>query len=422
MNNVKTRFVIAISQKLTAAPDSEAKVDLIEELSENLCGRYRDMVADGMPEEEAYTTALDKLGDVNELLAYLDCYGEQPAGRAGPSGQSTPDDWFGSLSGMIRQTVDQAVSAANDAAEMLRDVAKTFEGTVNMDSSRACAGELEFPSDGLGGISVSIVGDLSVYLAGAPEAPIQLRGDIDDLDISTGPDGVLSITQDKSAGVSFLFSRGLSTASIELTIPQRRWGRLELSTGSGDLEICDGMLEADHVRLKTTSGDLELDSLHVLNRLEVETASGDLELTDSACGELVFRSASGDLEGDNVTAAVFAQTASGDVSLTGNIHALKADTASGDLKLDAQVFPESVELSTKSGDCTVRIPDNPGFVFRFHTVSGELYSDFSLTSTGSQYAGRSRRTGGAEAAYKGGGDGRLFSVSSVSGNIELQKR
>ena len=53
MNNTKTKFIIAISQKLSAAPDSDAKVDLIEELSENLCARYQDMVASGMPEDQA---------------------------------------------------------------------------------------------------------------------------------------------------------------------------------------------------------------------------------------------------------------------------------------------------------------------------------------------------------------------------------
>ena len=64
MSNVYMKFVVAITQKLSAAPDSDAKVDLIEELSDNLYGRYQDMVASGMPEDEAYTTALDKLGDV----------------------------------------------------------------------------------------------------------------------------------------------------------------------------------------------------------------------------------------------------------------------------------------------------------------------------------------------------------------------
>ena len=426
MSNVYMKFVVAITQKLSDAPDSDAKVDLIEELSDNLYGRYQDMVASGTPEEEAYATALDKLGDVNELLAYLDCCGKQGPMPDGAWQDSTADDWFSGLSDMIRQTVDQAVNAANDAAAMVRDAAKRFDGNavINIGGSRAASaggedGELEFSSQGLEEIRLSIVGDLTVCLDGDPSSSIRLRGDVDDLDIVTGADGVLSITQEKSAGGSFFFSRGLSSASIELTIPQRHWGRLELSTGSGDMEIRDGVLEADNVSIKTTSGDIELDSLEISRRLEVNTASGDLSLTGGVCGELAFRSASGDLEGRNVTAAVLAQTSSGDVSLSGDIRALKAASASGDLELDTQSFPQSLELSTKSGDCAVHIPDNDGFVLRYSTVSGELSSSFPLTAAGNVLLRRAGRAG--EARYKDGGDGRMFVLCSVSGDIELRK-
>lgn len=426
MSNMYMKFVVAITQKLSAAPDSDAKVDLIEELSDNLFGRYKDMVASGMPEEEAYAAALDKLGDVNELLAYLDCCGKQAPRSDGAWQDSTADDWFASLGGMIRQTVDQAVNAATDAAAMVRDAAKRFDGNVviNMGGSRVSpAGdedeELEFSSQSLEEIRLSIAGDLTVCLDGEPSSSVRLRGDIGDLNVVTGADGVLSITQEKSAGGSFFFSRGLSSASIQLTIPQRHWGRLELSTGSGDLEIRDGVLQADNIFLKTTSGDLELDSLELSQRLEVETSSGDLSLTDSVCGELLFRSASGDLEGRNVTAAALVQTASGDVSLSGEIRALKADTASGDLELRTGLLPEALELAAKSGDCSVYLPDSDGFVVRYSTVSGELSSSFPLTTAGNVLRHRAGHTG--EAYYKDGGDGRVFVLSSVSGDIELRK-
>lgn len=445
MSNIYLKFVITITQKLSAAEDSDAKVDLIEELSDNLYGRYKDMVAGGMPEEEAFAAALDKLGDVNDLLAYLDCCGETGARPGGPARNVQPDDWFSSLGGFIQQTVDQAVNAANDAAAMFRDTARSFGEKTAANMGRAPVrtgdrdGELEFSSEGLRGIEVSIMGDLSVYLNGDPNSPIWLRGDIDDLEVVTGPEGALSITQEKSAGGSFFFSRGLSSASIELTIPQRHWERLSITTTSGDVDIHDGVLEADAVCLKTVSGDMELDSLEV-QRLETETTSGDLELTgvkaqrlevtttsgdlslaNSDCDELIFHSASGDLDGTDVTAAVLVETISGDVTLSGYIRALKADSASGDLELRTDTLPETLELSTKSGDCSVCIPDSDGFVFRFSTVSGELSSHFPLTTDAGDQRGRGGRIGMSEARYKDGGDGRVFSISSVSGSIELRQ-
>lgn len=422
MNNTKTRFVIAISQKLSAAPDSEAKVDLIEELSENLYGRYQDMVASGMPEEEAYAAALDKLGDVNELLAYLDCCGKQAPQPDGPRQDSTAEDWFGSLGGFIKQTVDQAVNAANDAAAMVRDAAKSFDGNVviNMDGGRTSHSggpELEFPSQGLTELVIHLTGDLTVYLDGDPNAPVRLSGDTDDLQVEQNG-GALTATQDRSAGGSFFLSRGLSSPRVKLTIPQRHWDRLDLSTCSGDVKLHDGALEVEHILLKTTSGDMELNRLTVSRRLEVETTSGDLSLTSCFCGELLFRSASGDLEGENVTAPmVVAQTASGDVSLSGDVFDdVKALTASGDLDLNCGTLPDVLQLATKSGDCSVSIPDSGGFIVRFSTVSGEIGSDFPLTTAAGEPLHRRAR----EAFYKDGG-GRVFTLSTVSGDIELEK-
>ena len=51
------------------AEETTAKVELIEELSDNLYSRWQDLVASGVPEEEAYARALEDLGNVDELLA-----------------------------------------------------------------------------------------------------------------------------------------------------------------------------------------------------------------------------------------------------------------------------------------------------------------------------------------------------------------
>ena len=67
MDRMKTKFIIAVTTRLAAAEDSNAKTDLIEELSENLYQRYLDLVAAGMAEDEAYHKALEDLGDVDEL-------------------------------------------------------------------------------------------------------------------------------------------------------------------------------------------------------------------------------------------------------------------------------------------------------------------------------------------------------------------
>ena len=77
MENMRTRFIIAVTGRLSAAADSTAKVELIEELSENLYSRWQDLVNQGMDGNQAYDKAMEDLGSVEELLAYLDSLGPE---------------------------------------------------------------------------------------------------------------------------------------------------------------------------------------------------------------------------------------------------------------------------------------------------------------------------------------------------------
>jgi len=71
MEEIKRRFIGSVAAKLSAAPQSAEKDELVEELSDNLYRRSLDMTSAGMEEEAAFSRALDDLGDVDELLSYL---------------------------------------------------------------------------------------------------------------------------------------------------------------------------------------------------------------------------------------------------------------------------------------------------------------------------------------------------------------
>ena len=53
MDRIRMKFIIAVTNRLAQAADSNAKTDLIEELSENLYQRWLDLTASGLSEEEA---------------------------------------------------------------------------------------------------------------------------------------------------------------------------------------------------------------------------------------------------------------------------------------------------------------------------------------------------------------------------------
>lgn len=446
MNNVKTKFIIAVTQRLAAAPDSDAKTDLIEELSENLYARYTDMVSAGVPEQEAYDKALGELGDVNELLAYLD--GAAPGGEwsgRSPDIKDFANDMLESVRGVAKEAIGAAREAMDAAAEAIRDQGVSFtagDGSVRFTSAgdggtsrfTSAKGDFQFfvdedsglvevPSAGIRAINVGLAdgdvtvrqnrdSDVTVSLDSDSQTPVRLSGDTQELELRLGEDGTLFIRQGKTASSSFFFGRMLRSTDIELTLPRRAWERLSINTASGEVELREG-LNARVVSVATASGDVEIAPGLECQRIEIKTASGSLNIREAAFEELAFRSASGDLDGDGLNGPVSAETMSGDIELTGRFPALHCSTASGDVEVCTDVLPGQLELSSKSGDCEVAVPDGAGFTVQFRTVSGELHSDFPLTGPIGKRSG--------SASYLDGGE-RTFRMSSISGDLSLRRQ
>ena len=128
--------------------------------------------------------------------------------------------------------------------------------------------------------------------------------------------------------------------------------------------------------------------------MTAETASGDVELTGGF-------------------GAVKIGTASGDIDITGSVQELRCSSASGDVEADLQQMPVQMDVASKSGDCEITLPGGEGFALQFSTVSGELYSDFTLVGPIGKRSG--------EAIYLDGG-GRTFRMSSISGDITLRQQ
>ena len=175
-----------------------------------------------------------------------------------------------------------------------------------------------------------------------------------------------------------------------------------------------------------TSGDVDVDAGLEVGQLSVRTVSGDVQFRDASCQELIFHSASGDLDLEGACAGLRAETMSGDIALRGQAETAVLKTASGDIELsglvrrfyghtlsgDVQVessqLPEAMELSSKSGDCEAHLPDAGPFTLRYKTVSGDMRFAFPF-----QY-------GGGGAIY-GDGSGPAYSMTSVSGDLILER-
>lgn len=468
MDRMKTKFIIAVSSRLAAAADSNAKTELIEELSDNLYQRYLDLVGSGMGEEEAYAKALEDLGDVDELLEYLRSLGpdgELPGQDASGFSKGL-DEFMHCAEDIVRETISQTKDAVDQAKVIVQDVAKKlhekyphgFEGGIQLhfgdgdddhgehpeDGEREegeagqrdviygfgydkrkggfftqwgeykgeykgeCVDGSVIPSEGLRGLDIKLHnGDVTIHLLDDPQAPVSLEGDTDKLEVRRSESGVLSIRQGNTASSTFFFLRGLAAADVELYLPRRAWEFIQVSSVNGDVAIDDG-LTADRLAVKTTSGDMTVGETNC-GEIVFKSASGDLRCTGGS-GSVQAETMSGDVTLDGHFSAVRASSMSGDLEISGSAEAFRCSSASGDVTVEACVMPQQLELSSKSGDCEASLPGGEGFALRFETVSGELESDFPLVGPIGAKSG--------EAIYLDGG-GRSFHISSISGDISL---
>lgn len=469
MDNMRTRFVIAVTGRLSAAADSDAKVELIEELSENLYSRWQDLTAQGMSEDEAFDKAMEDLGSVDELLAYLDSLGPDGAlPKQENGGRDLAGDLFKGMEDVVRETMNQTKDAVDQAKAIFRDVEQKmkekypngFKGKVyvrfdndeeapDREAGQTAEGEpaaqeaeekekswsfsvgynknrggffcqnsrvrkvegTVLPSGALKGIDVQVNGDVDILLDDDPDSDILLDGDVENLETRVSDDGVLSIRQGSTATSSFFFLRGLASADVKLTLPRRFWDFLQISTVSGDVDVDMG-LEVGQLSIKTASGDAQLNGLE-FQELIFKSASGDLDTGDLSGRDVRAESASGDIQLTGRFDTVCVNTASGEIELEGGARELRCSTASGDVEVQVDQVPEKLDMSSKSGDCEIAMPGGEGFTLQFSTVSGELDSDFPLVGPIGKRSG--------EAIYLDGG-GRTFRMSSISGDITLRQQ
>ncbi len=247
-------------------------------------------------------------------------------------------------------------------------------------------------------------GDVTIHVSESADAGVIIDGDVDDLDVTCSADGVLTIREGRTASSSFFSRRGICSADVELYLPSRHWETISISTGSGDVEFDYDGLDVDDLTVNTGSGDLNL-RLSACGQFSFRSGSGDLELT-GPCARLKVETASGDvsLRGDLDQADV--HTASGDIELRGSVQRIRAAAVSGDVEIATSAFPEAMDLSSKSGDVEARIPDAGPFSVRMKTVSGEMECSFPVN-----YANG--------VCVYGDGSGPAYSLSSVSGSVEL---
>lgn len=461
MNRIETRIIIMVTNRLTAAKDSDAKAEMIEELSENLYQRYLELVEGGMAENEALQQAFDSLGDVDELLAFLketeeeaECArGDADGMAAGSAAQKETVDGSASdqaeaedqgadegrtyeeryssfskedLENGIEEIVNAALSATKVAVDCARDVAKDMSGQfrdmsdqlkerypdgvfVQFSGQKTRNTErIVIPTEDVEALDIRLTnGDIEIGRTGDEDVVIEIEGDTQEIKTMLKENGVLSITQGNTASSVFLFMRGMRRTNVELLLPQKVWESVSISTTNGDISIGDE-LACGQLKVSASSGDLDMERI-VSENIELKLCSGDIS-GDDLNGNLHAESKSGDIEVSGCLGRCEMFSASGDVRFFGESGEVNCSSTSGDVELNLQKLPEKTKGNSISGDCEIIVPANQGFHLSYRTVSGSFSTDIPL-------AGRLEKKCG-DVVCGDTIEGEI-SLSSVSGDISI---
>jgi hypothetical protein len=131
--------------------------------------------------------------------------------------------------------------------------------------------------------------------------------------------------------------------------------------------------------------------------------------------ELDASTVNGDVKVGGVSAPVAVGTVNGDVSIETTGGPVRANTVNGDVNAVIRGFagPGDVKVTTVRGDATLELPPDLNAVVDGHTVAGDISTDFPVTVTG-KFASHT-------IAGTIGSGGRQIHVSTVTGDVQLQK-
>jgi hypothetical protein len=154
----------------------------------------------------------------------------------------------------------------------------------------------------------------------------------------------------------------------------------------------------------------------IRSRASVKSVTGGITL-DGVTGDVDANTVSGALEAQGINGRLNFRTVSGDLTLAdGWMERLDASVVSGDVTADVDLDPlGGMQVSTVSGEVTLRLPAEADAQVNLHSMSGDVRSEFTELTRSSAPASRS------VSGSLGAGSGQV-SVTTMSGRVVLLRR
>lgn len=366
------------------APDTQRNRELREEILQNTLDRFDDLIAQGVPEESAYTQAVGSIGDVESLLE--------------PAPEKKQTHWgaiaLGILGGALlialgvgvlvsRQSmakenwVDSVTQWAEDVGEAAGDwgeqVGEDLSGWIDGSYTIAYGNEDQY-SVGAGSIPAEGISRVEIYWQAGSVTVAQGEGEAiafteseteeEKYELRYLVEGDQLTIRFAKAGIY----RSLPSKDLTITLPGAL-GDLVVDTVSASVEI--PVLPVQGISLDTVSGNC--------------TVAGDPTV----------------LEWESV---------SGELAFTGSAMEIQGDSVSGSAAFHLTETPSRFTCDTVSGDVSLTIPGERSFEAKLNTTSGDLRCDLPTQTVGKNTL-----------SYEADGDAAAFTVDTVSGDFTISQ-
>lgn len=390
------------------APNNQHNRELEEEILQNSLDRYDDLVAGGLPEDEAYRQTVANLGDVRPLLeteelgpvesqrtnrrrsgwiaagviggvavlaivivACLGLYAPRSFG-----GRQKEENWTDQVEQNVENWADQLENSVEQWADGLAGAVIGSSTFTYANSDRYTAGGAEVSADRLQKLEIDwLAGSVTVELWDGDTVSFSEQGE--DLE----EDRQLHWLQDdETLHIRYCAAgkfQNLPAKDLLVRVPSGvRLEKLSVSGTSADVRITD--VAADHLKFDSTSGDLE--AWADCEMLSADTTSGGVRFTGTA-GQADVSTTSGSLSFEGHAERAEFESTSGSLTFAGTVvKELKFSTISGSGNLDLDATPEELSFDSTSASLTLALPGERSFEAELDTVSGSFHCDFPTTT------------------------------------------
>lgn len=393
MNSTVTRIVELMFQDVEM---NEEVMAIHDEVMNNCQDRYNDLIAAGMPEDDAVAIVVESLKGMEDVIAQ---YKKKNVHRPAQANSAN---------------LNGEQNAVFSAAEVQKIDLLLVNEDVTVEASADSSYHVCWNADSDPAVCVSCIGGV-LKIERDPHAAdnkkershVHFTAEGENVrvnEVENTLEGIGGMLEQIGRSLGSLFSRaGMSFAAsmgVTVQIPEHAAPAVKLITTSGDIEVTDVRMSQLHA--VSTSGDVtvSLNEDNGIAMVELRTTSGDVDAT-------IFAQ------------KVNAGSTSGDVEIEGRITELTASTISGDIDVRADVV--NVSFKAISGDVDIALDSDEIRGISGSTISGDI--DIDLPSgIGCIQIGVNTRSGDVTTRYNTNGFGPTVSgsVSSMSGDITIR--